>query len=56
MTDRDLFGNPVPSEVPKRTPAAERPPGQFGRPRRFTRAEAPGGADKAQPQQRPGHA
>jgi len=39
MTARDLFGNPAPAKPPKRTPAAERPPGQFGRPRRLTRAD-----------------
>ena len=39
MTARDLFGNPPPAKPPKRTPAAKRPPGQFGRPRRLTRAD-----------------
>lgn len=39
MTDHDLFGNLVPAEAPKRTPASRRPPGQFGRPRRYTHAD-----------------
>ena len=39
MTARDLFGNTAPAKPPKRTPAAKRPPGQFGRPRRLTRAD-----------------
>lgn len=39
MTDRDLFGNPILPATANRTRASERAPGQFGRPRRLTRAD-----------------
>lgn len=39
MTENDLFGQHVHAKERRRTPANKRPPGQFGRPRRMTRAD-----------------